>query len=512
MVLLGMGQEWSIHLAKRFQAELVEGGIEQALLETFLSTGRSILTSGFTTSTGMVVLAFSSFRGFAEYGVISASSMLMIFVAMFTVMPATLVMGTRMRLIRAQRPMSRALALVPPGWATGLLGAAVAAAAALTWFGLRFDYDFASLKADVPSAQEVKRRHRQVYPGFSAPAAAFVARDLPSLDSALGFLEQSRRAERDRAEALIGTISSVRTLVPAEEEALRRRTILRELQDRMQGRWVRRVKDPDKRRWIEDIRDFKPPERFPRISDLPDELHRNLVARDGSGGLILAVDIVSQKNNDGRAAMAFARELRKIDAGEALLGPTGDKLVLAEILTLVTGEGPGLVGFTFLGISVLVLLDRRGSLVDAFWILVPLVSGIILTLGVAVGLGWKLNFFNMVILPSLIGMTVDNGVHAYRRWQELGQDTRAMHTELLEPLTGSAFTTIIGYAGMTFAHHQGLRTIGSLAVLGLLCCWVTGVALMPGILRIREVWSQPSTLDRASSDTPMDSDHSEVPS
>ena len=83
-------------------------------------------------------------------------------------------------------------------------------------------------------------------------------------------------------------------------------------------------------------------------------------------------------------------------------------------------------------------------------------------------------------------MTVDNGVHSYRRWEELGFDTAATQRELFDPLTGSALTTVMGYAGMVFAHHQGLRSIGSLAVLGLTCCWISGVALMPGILRIRE--------------------------
>jgi uncharacterized protein len=483
MVLLGLGEEWSIHLVKRFQGELEALGPERALLETFGSTGRSILTSGFTTSTGLIVLSFSNFRGFSEFGIISASSMLMIFVAMFTVMPPAMVLGYRLGLIKPAQPSTHGLALVPPAWMTWLLVTGVVTAAGLALFGLRFDFDFTSLKADVPRAQEVKERHRKVYQGFSAPSALYVASDLASLDSAQQLLEQQRAAETT---PLLSSIASIRSYIPRSEEAAHRLQIIRELQDRLQGRWIRRVKDPDKKRWIEDIRDFVPPDRFPELGDLPEEMKLGMMTRDGSGAFILSVDVVASKNKDGRAAMAFAKELYGVKMPASVLGPTGDKLVLAEILDLVTTEGPKLVLFTFLGIVLLVLLDRHGSPFETFWILVPLIAGIFLTLGIAVALGWKMNFFNMVILPALIGMTVDNGVHSYRRWEELGYDTRAMQAELLEPLTGSAFTTVIGYTGMTLAHHQGLRTIGSLAVLGLLSCWITAVALMPGILSIRE--------------------------
>jgi predicted exporter len=47
-------------------------------------------------------------------------------------------------------------------------------------------------------------------------------------------------------------------------------------------------------------------------------------------------------------------------------------------------------------------------------------------------------------------------------------------------------TTIMGYAGMAFAHHPGLRSIGNLAVVGLVCTWLTATVLLPGLLGWRE--------------------------
>jgi predicted RND superfamily exporter protein len=58
----------------------------------------------------------------------------------------------------------------------------------------------------------------------------------------------------------------------------------------------------------------------------------------------------------------------------------------------------------------------------------------------------------------------------------------ATQQELAGPLTTSVATTVMGYGGLLAANHVGLRSIGAVAVLGLLCCWLTGVALMPGAL------------------------------
>lgn len=478
MVLFGMGVEFSIHLVKRFQHELARTPLDGALLETFLSTGRSILTSGFATTLGMAVLLFSRFRGFSEFGIISGTSILAIFLAMFVVLPPALVLGTRLRLVRARKEGEGGFRRVPGGVVTAAIVAVTVLAAVAAGRRLSFDYDFQNLQAEVPAAALAKEKHREVYPGFSAPAAVYVARDLATLDEALAVVERARRDHPD----VIGTVTSLRDFLPGPEEWERRRALLAELQDRLGAAWTRRVKDEKQQRWIRDIVAFVPPEAPPRLEEVPPEVVRRVTARDGSG-FVLSLDTAG-RSRDGLMAMAFTELLYGLRLPEGVRGPTGDKPVFAEILWLVTEEGPWLVGATFLGIFLLVLADRR-SLVESLWVVAPLVAGILLTLGGMVALGWKLNFFNIVVLPNLIGNAVDNGVHWFRRWQETGRDTEAVQDELAGPLTASASTTVMGYAGMVLAHHAGLRSIGDLAVLGLFCCWFTGVALLPGLLARR---------------------------
>ncbi len=480
MVLFGTGVEFAVHLVMRFQAELGERGLEEALFETFSSTGRSIVTSGLATTFGMAVLIFSSFRGFSEFGIIAATAILSIFGSMFVALPPLLVLGTRFGLVRPRAEGSGRLSFVPPTWVTaGVLVAAVLAAGAVL-LRLGFDYDFTRLQPEIPAAEAAKSRHRAVYPGFTVPGAFYVARDLVALDEALAVLEKRRQALGE--DGILGPVSSVRDFAPGPTEFSERLRLLGDLKERLSAGWTRKVKDEKQRRWIRDLADFDPPQTAPALDELPPEIRERFLARDGSGEWLIAVDVTG-RSRDGRTAMAFTREVYGLAMPAGVRGPTGDKPVLAEILWLVTKEGPWLVSLALFGIFLLVLIDRK-SLVQTSWVLVPLLAGVILSLGLLALLGGRLNFFNIVVLPTLIGNAVDNGVHYVRRWLETGRNIAAVQGELAEALSASALTTMMGYAGLLAAHHAGLRSIGALAVLGLGCCWFTGVVLMPGLLMI----------------------------
>lgn len=481
MVLFGTGVEYSVHLVKRFALEIEKSDVEAALTATYRSTGRSILVSGLTTAVTFTILCFSSFRGFSEFGAISASSVLVVMSAMLLVLPAAIVVGHRFQLIRAVPDAERGRRLLPQ-IATVVVGLLVALTTVTALRSLRFDYDFASLQMTLDDTEMVKVRHRQVFVGSRSPAAIYAVENGEVLDRAIAVIAAWKAGDRDSP--TIDHVVSVRDFVPDAVEARRRMELLSELQLELAGGWVKRVSDPERRRWLEEARDFVPPPSPPTLDDLPPVLRRGIEARDGSGELLLAV-YPSVERKNGRNAMAFTEDLYGLAMPEGVRGPTGETPVFAEVLWLATGEGPWIVGLTLMFITALVLLDRR-SIAQTLLVMMPLLAGFFLTLGTMAAMGWKLNFFNIVVLPAMLGLSVDQGVHYYRRWLELGRDTEATQRELVGPLTSCAFTTIMGYGGLMLAHHPGLRSIGLLAVLGLICCWITAVVLLPGCLLWRE--------------------------
>ena len=50
----------------------------------------------------------------------------------------------------------------------------------------------------------------------------------------------------------------------------------------------------------------------------------------------------------------------------------------------------------------------------------------------------------------------------------------------------SMLTTMIGFFGLMMAMHPGLNSIGRLALIGLLTCFVAAVLVLPAILEVLE--------------------------
>jgi predicted RND superfamily exporter protein len=98
-------------------------------------------------------------------------------------------------------------------------------------------------------------------------------------------------------------------------------------------------------------------------------------------------------------------------------------------------------------------------------------------------LGWKLNFFNVIVLPLLIGMAQDDALHIYERWREAGPGQLSL---VLRETGGAVFltslTTVCGFAGILFANHRGLQSMAWIAVAGMTLALVAAVALLPSVL------------------------------
>ncbi len=491
LVSFGLGIDFSIHLVKRFTRELNHLPLEEALLETFRSTGKSIAISGLTTALALLILSLSNFRGFSEFGVVGGYSLIMILIAMLLFLPGLMVLGVRFRLLRPHRDngakgeRGRRIqrALVPGKMVTLVILAAVLVSLLLALWGVSFNYDFSKMDVRVPGEQEIKDRFYRVYESVRSPAAIFGVKGTGALDELLGVLKKGKEGEEGeyKNKSRIEKFHGIRDLCPGKGEYKNRLDWIAEIQDVVKGRWINRVEDKDYKKWIEDIRQWSPPERGARLEDLPEHV-RNRFASHVPDHYLVPVYIEGEKQK-GKNAMAFTNELFELPAPKGTIGPFGETTVLAEVLEVVTSEGPWLVVITFLAIFGLIFINQR-SVVQTAWIMLPLVTGMVLTAGIMVVFGLRLNFFNVVVFPTLIGMGVDDGVHYYRRWAECNRDVSSTQEELFGPLTLTSATTIFGYIGIVFSSHPGLRSIGILACIGLACTWFTSLFLLPGILNL----------------------------
>jgi len=83
-VLMGLGIDYGIQFLYRFREEFTNrGDFLISVKETVIHTGEASLISAFTTSSAFVVLMFSEFRGFSEFGLIACYGILTIGFCMY---------------------------------------------------------------------------------------------------------------------------------------------------------------------------------------------------------------------------------------------------------------------------------------------------------------------------------------------------------------------------------------------------------------------------------------------
>jgi len=133
-------------------------------------------------------------------------------------------------------------------------------------------------------------------------------------------------------------------------------------------------------------------------------------------------------------------------------------------------------------VALCLVLNRR-VLVHSVIVLTPLVFSFVVLLAALPALGWRINFFNVVVFPTILGIGVDSGIHVYHRVLEEG----VVKMPSILRFTGSSIalatlTTGIGFGTMIGAAHLGLQSIAKLAILGLTITLLSAVVFFPCVL------------------------------
>ena len=83
-------------------------------------------------------------------------------------------------------------------------------------------------------------------------------------------------------------------------------------------------------------------------------------------------------------------------------------------------------------------------------------------------LGMQLNFMMGVVIPSTVGIGIDNAIHIYHRYREEGPGSAPLvirHSASATLL--ASFTTMLGFGAMIVAHQKGIRSVAGLALLAI---------------------------------------------
>jgi predicted RND superfamily exporter protein len=117
--------------------------------------------------------------------------------------------------------------------------------------------------------------------------------------------------------------------------------------------------------------------------------------------------------------------------------------------------------------------------------MLPTALSIFALLGLMPLVGMPFNYLNMVIIPILVGTTVDAGVHLVSRLSEPDSDFVAVYGEVGRAICGGLLTSAVGFGTLLIAKHPGLNSLGQLANLGFATNLIIMLLGFPALLHLR---------------------------
>ena len=95
------------------------------------------------------------------------------------------------------------------------------------------------------------------------------------------------------------------------------------------------------------------------------------------------------------------------------------------------------------------------------------------------------NMMNIMAVPLIIGIGIDDGVHILHRWKiEKNLDTVYRSTGKAILLT--SLTTMLGFGSLWFATYRGLGSMGLALFIGVGTCFFATLFMLPPLLGIKK--------------------------
>jgi hopanoid biosynthesis associated RND transporter like protein HpnN len=540
-IVVGIGIDYGIYYLFRYEEEIFLGrSLREALELTAARTGPGMLAGALTAAGTFFVLMLTEFRGIQELGFIAGIAILIAWVGMMTLFPAILMFvdrhhadrprGQRPRAHQLERirvPLLDRLVTYPR---TVLIGAGLLTAFSL-WAIPRvgFDYNVLNLQAKGTESVAWERRilastGRSGFNGLSsassledlrAKQAAF--EKLPSVsetDSVLRVIPDEQPEKIALIKSFAPLVAPIRVGRSSPVDLDRLKQALADIKRRFDVVAVEAgAKLPEEIRVVRDktiavqrllarsnrdsaeaalnylqaqlYRDFV--NKFyslqrnlsptgVTIKDVPEELRRKFIGESGRFLIQVhpKVDIWEKAG-----AAQFVRELRTVDPDV-----TGPPVITYEATVLMERAylAGSLYAFVLVGgLSILMIRRLRESLLG----LVPMVLGVLWTVGLMQAFGIKFNLANIWGLPLIIGTAAEFGLNvilSHLEGRAHGGPLVARSAVLGVALNG--ITTMVGFGSLMIASHQGIFSLGLLLTLGSACGLVAALIVLPVVLKL----------------------------
>ncbi len=161
---------------------------------------------------------------------------------------------------------------------------------------------------------------------------------------------------------------------------------------------------------------------------------------------------------------------------------TGMPPLFLRLIDLIGEDGRRAAALALAVVFVLLWIDFR-QLKLALLAMLPLVAGAVWMVGLMSVFGIPLTFVNVMGIPMIIGIGIDDGVHLLHRYRVEGWGrARTVMQSTGRAILLTSLTTIAGFGSLMIAKYRGFGSLSTLLVLGVAACFITTVIFLPALV------------------------------
>ena len=516
VLLVGLGLDFAIHLLLHVQERRGAGeAIPEALKGSVHEVGPALALAALTTALGFFAFIPTAFDGIAQLGVIAGVGVIIALFVSLTFVPAMLGAfgGEGRKFVARAAPNGPSLLqrlAAPVAYATVALGVGAvfflpqarfdadpmslrdASSPSVVGFNLLFD-DKDTIPYRLTKIAGSEAEANNIIDGARAIETVGGARALPDfipdnqedkldlIDFAAGSLvfaldaKEDKSAAPDAAEGALRLRTRLESAYAEETSARRLASALAAIDDAALARaeanifaqWpalIARLQD----QFDADLVD---------IDALPENLRRRYLTDDGRW----RVDILPKE--DVRDPAALKRFVASVEAafpdiaGGAIQSEKAGAVISAAML-----QASG-IALSVIALFLILLLRRVG---EVLLMLFPLALAAILTTAAGVIFNIPFNYANVIVLPLLLGVGIDSGIHLVMRHRQLAAGETIFGASTSRAVLFSALTTIASFGSLMLSPHRGTASMGELLTIAIGFTLLCTLIVLPVAYRLFE--------------------------
>jgi len=536
---IGLGVEYAIHFCLRYRDNLLlHVHKERAIRSTLVSTSPSLLLCAGTTSIGLYAFIPTDFKGVSELGLLAGTSLFICLLVTLTVLPALLrfipvpVMSETPSTHPVLATLAKKLATFTLHYAKLIALATCLIAALSIALVFKVKTDFNPINLRDPNTESIIAFKNLIKDPDTTPMTLTVlASDeqkakaiqqkligLGSVDKTVSLFDFVPSAQEEKLAAIedmaimLGThaqgfpmlkpdndptpainrlILAIDTLLPDKTDAHEisaLKAFKNELQDMLIELEARQ--EPGRRLFIEKMQTTL----LGTLPNTMNELLTGLNAREVTLGDLPAdirerwlssegwyrIQIFPKKDlNDLDNLQQFITDVQSI-APET----TDLPVIYWESMKEVVAAFQKAITIALITIALLLYAIRR-NFTDTLLVMTPLILAGLFTMASTVLTNTPINYANIIALPLLLGLGVDNGIHMVEKLHHsLSEEQNIYQSSTARAMFYGALTTASSFAGLAFSPHQGIASMGLIITMGIFWIMICTFIVLPALSKI----------------------------